>query len=148
MNEIVIRLCDEDRARLDRVAEALENYPRKCENCVQTAIRMAQTAPAHQINEAPVENVAPTQEPENTAPTTSEADAHPVEGVQVFDAPVVEKPVATVKMSDIQQKVVALSAAGKKAEVKAVVTAYAERVTLIPEDKWNEVFKQLSALEN
>lgn len=52
-----------------------------------------------------------------------------------------------VKMEDVQQKVVALSAAGKKAEVRAIVTAYAERVSAVPEDKLAEVLEKLNALE-
>ena len=151
MNEIVIRLCDEDRARLDRLTAALEKNVHNCESCVRSAIKMVQAAPAEQTNDPATPE--PTQEPENVAPATSEAVAHPVDGVAVFDAPVIEKPAPAVeskpavKMSDIQQKVIALSVAGKKAEVKAVVNVYAERVTTIPEDKWGEVFEQLTALE-
>lgn len=52
-----------------------------------------------------------------------------------------------VKMEDVQQKVVELSAAGKKAEVRAIVTAYAERVSNIPEAKLGEVMEKLLKLE-
>ena len=146
MNNIVIthELCADDRVRIDRLIAALEK--RTCESCVQSAIKMMQAAPVEQANEEPALVETPRAE-------TTAADAHPVEEVEVF-APVAAKETASsvgekpvVKMSDIQQKVVALSAAGKKAEVKAVVTAYAERVTLIPENKLIEVFEKLTALE-
>lgn len=54
----------------------------------------------------------------------------------------------SVTLSDIQQKVVALSAAGKKAQAREIVKAYAERVTLLPDDKYAEVMDKLSALDN
>lgn len=54
----------------------------------------------------------------------------------------------SVTLSDIQQKVVALSAAGKKAQAREIVKAYAERVTLLPEDKYAEVMDKLSALDS
>lgn len=160
MNEIIIRLADEDRARLDRLTEALEKNTHNCAGCVQSAIKMVQAAPAEQVEEKDTATPEAVQEPKNEPAKATEADAHPVEGVAVFDAPAAEnpapvteekpedvKPAVTVKMSDIQQKVVALSAAGKKAEVKAIVTAYAERVTGLPEHCWGEVFAQLTALE-
>lgn len=45
-----------------------------------------------------------------------------------------EKPVA-VSQDDIQQRVSELLAAGKKAEIRTVIKAYAETVSSIPEDK-------------
>lgn len=50
-------------------------------------------------------------------------------------------------LEDIQKKVVELSAAGKKTEVRAIVKAYADKVSEIPADKLAEVWKQLTALE-
>ena len=50
-------------------------------------------------------------------------------------------------LSDIQQKVVTLSAAGKKAQVRDLITAYANRVSAIPEDKVGEVWQKLTELE-
>jgi len=58
-----------------------------------------------------------------------------------------EVPSQTVTMNDLQQKVVALSAAGRKAETRDIVKKYAERVSQIPEDKIPEVWDQLMALE-
>lgn len=120
MNTITIELCAEDRARLDAILEALTNGAPKVE---------AKAEPEH-----PVEDPFPeTKDPA-------------VEPAPVVEAP--KKPEAPkVKMEDVQQKVVALSAAGKKAEVRAIVTAYAERVSAVPEDKLAEVLEKLNALE-
>ena len=51
------------------------------------------------------------------------------------------------KLEDIQQKVVALSASGKKAEVREIVKSYAEKVSAIPADKFGEVMAKLIGLE-
>ena len=60
----------------------------------------------------------------------------------------VESPVSpSVTRADIQQLVVELSAAGKKGEVKDIITAYAPRVSGIPEDKFVEVWQKLSSIE-
>lgn len=53
----------------------------------------------------------------------------------------------SVTMADIQQMVVELSAAGKKGEVKDIITAYAPRVSGIPEDKFSEVWQKLSSIK-
>jgi uncharacterized pyridoxal phosphate-containing UPF0001 family protein len=140
MNEIIIRLCDEDRARLDRIAGALERYPHKCESCAKSVATYVATA----VNVAHEESKnEPVQSQLDEAAVAAD---HPVEGVDAF-TPVTPKETPTVKLADIQQKVVALSAAGKKTEVKAIVNVYAERVTLLPEDKFVEVYEKLTALE-
>lgn len=62
--------------------------------------------------------------------------------------PAVEEPAApSVTKTDVQRKVVELSAAGKKAEVRDIVKAYAVKVTDIPDDKVAEVWQRLVALE-
>lgn len=63
------------------------------------------------------------------------------------DQVTMEEVIAEVTLSDIQQKVVTLSAAGKKAQAREIVKAYAERVTLLPKDKYAEVMGKLSALD-
>lgn len=74
-----------------------------------------------------------------------QASAPEVASLEAEAAPSVP---VSVTQSDIQQKVVALSAAGKKAQAREIVKAYAERVTLLPEDKYAEVMDKLSALDN
>ena len=123
MNTITIELCAEDRARLDAILEALKHtYDANTEA----------TEPPQKAEEAPSQPVTPPQEekPEETAP-----------------APSGSKPEQTVSRADVQRLVVDLSAAGKKAEVKDIVMAYADRVSAIPEDKLAEVYEKLNALE-
>lgn len=118
MNTITIELCAEDRTRLDRIIAGLE----------------AKQASAPEVN--PTQNLDQMTLEEAIAEVASlEAEAAP-------SGPV------SVTLSDIQQKVVALSAAGKKAQAREIVKAYAERVTLLPEDKYAEVMDKLSALDN
>ena len=123
MNTITIELCAEDRARLDKILAALENRP-SCESCVDTVTALV---------EAIEEN-----EPAPAAPTEAQQE----ELFKPEPAPTVE-----YKTADIQQKVVSLSAAGKKAEVKAIIQEYAEKVSGVPADKYGEVMARLAALE-
>lgn len=62
--------------------------------------------------------------------------------------PVPEAPTAKpCTKADLSQLVVRLSAAGLKAQVREIITAYADRVSNIPEDKYAEVMAGLTALE-
>lgn len=143
MNTIIFELCAEDRARLDRIIEALEHRP-NCENCVSAAVTMTKEAVAETAatkpkkkEEAPTTNPPKEEKPAET-PTEHPLDAPPID----------ETPTApAVKREDVRGKVVKLCAAGKKEEVKKIVTEYAEAVKDIPEDKLAEVFEKLNALE-
>lgn len=140
MNTIIFELCAEDRARLDRVIEALESRP-NCEGCVRSALEYAKeekdAAKAETKEETPTTNPPKEEKPAET-PTEHPLDAPPID----------ETPKApAVKREDVRGKVVKLCAAGKKEEVKKIVTEYAEAVKDIPEDKLAEVFEKLTALE-
>ncbi len=117
VGNITIQFSEEDRERLDRLADMLEQL-----GALQT--------PKTELNAM---NVPPVTEPE-TAPE-QEPEAEP------------EEPTYTA--ADIQAKVqhLASPACGKRNEVKALVREYAERVSLIPEDKYNEVMRKLIELE-
>ena len=130
MNIITIELCQEDRARLDKIIEALE----------KTRVMPAEI-PA-------VEQEEPQPEP---SPETEEQEPaeEAVEAVNEETAPEpVEEPAKVVTLADIQKKVVELSAAGKKAEVRDIITKYANRVSAIPAEHTAEVWGQLIRLEN
>ena len=145
MNRITIELCAEDRARLDRLTEALGQItvqtvtaepaePDEVQQALTEVLAKAETATAPTEEPAKVET--PTAEEKPTEPTeTSEAAA--------------EEPKVTLEQ--IQQKVVQLCAAdaGKKAQVRAIITAHAPTVTALKDQpgKWDEVWKQLTALE-
>ena len=157
MNNITIthELCAEDRARLDRLAEALEKYPPKCENCVQSVMAALQ-ATAHVPK---YESVVTAEEPKNepqesieaeTPATTPTEEEKPEE---VKDAPAEEaKTEPTVTLAQIQQKVVQLCAGfegKKKPAVREIISQYGAKVSDLKDqpDKWNEVWEKLTALE-
>ena len=130
-----IELSAEDRARLDAILEALRHKGqpgRVIDQSIQTRSAITDAAELPQKPaEEPTQPVTPPQEekPTETAPAPSESE-----------------PAPTVNRADVQRLVVELSAAGKKAEVKEIVMAYADRVSAIPEDKLAEVYEKLSKL--
>lgn len=134
MTTITIELCQEDRARLDRIIEALEQSRTIAVNSVSVA-----------HNVGPDEFKAETEEPMEGQVTVEEI-VETTEQIPAEEAPV-EEPIKVVSLSDIQKKVVELSAAGKKAEVRDIITKYANRVSAIPAEHTAEVWDQLIGLE-
>lgn len=143
-NHITIELCAEDRARLDRVAAALEALQPQTihvDDPIQKALaeqvakseKTPTQSPVDSAGEAKTETPA-TPQPE--AETTATEDPAPVAE---------EKPAPTT--AELQQKVIALVNKGKKAEVAAIVKSYAATVSGIPEDKRAECMDKLNALE-
>ena len=126
-NTITIELCAEDRARLDRIAELLEP--------VRTM------SPSLAVNE---EGKAFGKGFVVGVDLASEQDATLEHAIKPVEP---EKPVYT--MSDIQSLVQTLAApgSGKRNEVREIVKDYAERVSLIPEEKYAEVMARLTALK-
>lgn len=133
-NEIKVTasLHEEDRERIDALIRALHGVAG-----VQIAPQAVEREPVKETDQ-PAEKASESK-PEAPAPWDKDAP----------DLPGVAEEAPTVKYSkeDVQQKVVSLAAAGKKPEVKEIVEAYAERVSLIPEDKLDEVMSKLIALE-
>lgn len=129
MNTITIELCAADRARLDGILEALTQHNYK--GCVEAAANYT----ASQMSAAPVKPVAEVKEEPKAEPAPEP------------EQPAVKEDAPAVSLSDIQQKVVTLSAAGKKAQVRNIITAYASRVSAIPEDKVVEVWQKLTERE-
>lgn len=129
MNTITIELCAEDRARLDNILEALTSHD--CSRC------------ANDVAKYVVGTLETAQEPAEAPEPIKEETAQPEPEVVAPAAEVAE----AVSLADIQKKVVELSAAGKKAEVREIITAYAKKVSDIPEDKTTEVWNKLTALE-
>ena len=124
---VTIELCAEDRKRLDVISDTLE--------LIRLAVAEGKTLPAAVAQES--------AQPEPKAEPTPEAEA-PTEAPVAAE----EAPAKVVELADIQKKVVELSAAGKKAEVRDIITKYATRVSAIPADKTAEVWGQLTALES
>lgn len=133
-NEIKVTasLHEEDRKRIDELIRALYSVAG-----VQIAPQAVEAEPAKGIDQ-PAEKASVS---EQEAPAPWDKDAPDLPGVAE------EAPTVKYSKEDVQQKVVSLAAAGKKAEVREIVEAYAERVSLIPEDKLDEVMDKLIALE-
>ena len=135
-NEIKVTasLHEEDRVRIDALIRALHEV---AGTVPQITSQVIENESAKEIDQ-PAEKV---QENEQQAPAPWDKDAPDLPGVAE------EPPAVKYSKEDVQQKVVNLAAAGKKAEVKEIVNAYAERVSAIPEDKLDEVMSKLIALE-
>lgn len=123
---ITVELSAEDRARLDRILEALQ------------AGGHAQVASEAQKQELvkPVTETAPQAAP--VAPAEPDAQATQTSAVAKQ---------TEIQLTDIQNLVLELVTHGKKAEARAIVLTYAERVTAIPAAKFAEVYNKLKALQ-
>ena len=135
MTTITIALCQEDRVRLDKIIEALE----QTQTMPTVAPVVSQDTPKSKTEEETI--------PETAEPAENQETVEPAEEVPAPEE-AAEEPVKVVSLSDIQKKVVELSAAGKKAEVRDVITKYANRVSAIPAEHTAEVWSQLIGLEN
>ena len=130
MNTITIELCAEDRARLDSLLAKLDR-------CIGEFIPSGEAHTDYGYKAQGVEYA--------TQDEAAEAKLEEIPEPYSEPCPFETAPAAT--RADVQQKVVALSAAGKKEKVRAVVNAYAPKVSGIPEDKLAEVLEKLNALE-
>lgn len=137
-NRIIFELCQEDRARLDRILAALEGNKPACDKCVDTVTAaLAQQTPA----DAP------------TAAAQPQEDTHPINGPSPFPEPQeqpAEPAAQPVTLKQIQTKVRQLATGPdktKKEKVREIVNDYAKKVTDIPADKLPEVWSRLIALE-
>jgi hypothetical protein len=146
MNNITIELCAEDRARLDKLTDALHALASakveavKPQDDIQK--KLAETlASAEAAKNAQDEAEAPNPT-ENPTEALNEAQAEPAKATQAEEP---KKPTVTMQM--LTNKAITLSAAGKKDQVRDVVHQYAKTVTSLPADKWDEVYKKLTALE-
>lgn len=164
MNNIIIELCAEDRARLDRLTEALEALQPPTLHC---SLPSPRPKPTDDIPEVDLDEVQqklaetmakasnPAETPKNAAEEAKAEAApidHPVEEETTHeeDAPA-EEAEPTVTLEQIQQKVVQLAAGNggtKRAKVREIINAYAKKVSDLPEDKWSEVWDKLTALES
>lgn len=149
-NNITIELCAEDRARLDRLAEALER--KTCDGCVKQIADVLKDLVQKPIAEESTEPkaTAPVEAPKNAV---EEAEAETAQ----TDDPVAETPteetdapapaLPTIDRAELRAKVIELSAKGLKEKVRDIVRAYAQTVPEIPEDKVSECYAKLVKLE-
>lgn len=134
MNHITIELCTEDRARLDKIIEALEKSRPHCENCVQLVNDLCHIEKSAETPQAPTEDATPKQtQPEAKKPTEPKNE-------NVSPAPEVSE-------EDIRSKYMSLAATPKKKEAATLIKLYANKISDIPADKRAEVLEKLNALE-
>ena len=166
-NIITIRLCDEDRARLDKLTAALDR--RACDSCVATALQIMKDGTPDPVQTALAETLAKAEDPagapktapaaeETETPTTApEVKEEPAEAKDAGDAP-------PVTLEQIQQKVVQLAAyynpspkdpenveqakKVKKDRLRQIVQSRAKKVTELPAESWTAVWAELVALES
>lgn len=127
---VTVELCSEDRARLDKILEALSGgKPAPME---PTPAPTPEEAPKAEVKETP----AP--EPEIADPINNDLPWGEA-----------EKPAEEVTAEAILAKVQQLAApgTGKRDACKKIITQYAANVSGIPADKRGEVMQQLLELE-
>lgn len=154
-NTIIIELCAEDRARLDRLAEALER--KTCDKCVTAAaecIRCATEAKADPIQQKLSDTLAKAGEaveaPKNATEETETSTLTtepPKEEEPKGEEPTKPEPAKKVDRAELKAKVIQLCAKGLKEQTRDIVRAYAQTVTDVPEDKIAECYAKLEALE-
>lgn len=161
---IIVNLCDEDRARLDKIIEGLAAIGKRpdCPACVEGVAGYMDEA-AKDLNSKnddiaqmlkKVLHMTDEESPEN-APGAPENLDHPTLDPFPETPTAAEEPSKAgekeekiiVTMAMLTNKALTLSANGKKDQVKEIVHVYAPKVTALPEDKWAEVYTKLCALE-
>lgn len=125
-NTITIELCAEDRARLDRILDAL----------TPVALPVALNA-CTALPEAPLPEILQPGQPVPEAPAPVPA------------AESTKEETSAVTLDDIRALVQKLIAPGsnKREQAKAVVRQYAQKVSDIPGDKCAECYAALTKLE-
>lgn len=126
-NNITIELCAEDRARLDRLAEALERQA-----SIHTNLK-----PNNETESVP--ETTPTEPPQESLEET--------EAIPPIDEPAPVPTAPMVDRTELRAKVIELSAKGLKEQTRDIVRSYAQTVTAVPDDKIAECYAQLVALE-
>jgi hypothetical protein len=126
---IILSISDEDRARIDALIGKLA--PVTVNNYTEIGAETPQEKPQEAPKAEPQEKSQP--EPE-TATEAAESEKYDVMAPQFT-------------VADVRQKVMNLSSSGKRAEAKALVFEYADRITDIPAEKVDEVMERLTALE-
>lgn len=135
---IIIELGPESQAKLDKILAALEGIGHhNCKSCVETAVAMTKD----------LAGAAPAEEPK----PEPEAVEHPADAVSPHGQPepVSESEPPKYSKDDVLPLVQKLAAPNnpKREKAKAIVKAYAAKVSEIPEDKLAEVMEQLIALD-
>ena len=165
MNVITIELCAEDRARIDRLTEALER--KACDSCLSSALSWAEqvqrgagiaannAVESDSVQQALANTLAkvkdPAVAPENAPHAPSDASAAQTTHPASEDLPWAEKSAPAVKVPSLEefQKALTLRCAESeetKAKVRALLHEYAPAASRVPEEKRAEVMERLAKL--
>lgn len=158
-NKITIELCEEDRARIDRLIAAVEKQTVQ----VESALKQRYDIDTEKVKDDPVqkalaevvarasnatENHEETTETQ-TPTTTTQAEEKPTgeenEPTGEENEPTV--PVKTVTRAELGAKVREMMTKGFKEQTKEIVKSYAPTVPEVPEDKVAECYAKLVKLE-
>lgn len=143
-----LSLDPEDRARVDRIASALE--------ALLSAPGRTQDVPAAPVDKSPVEPVKPAEARPDAAKSMEKVDTpadlpwsdpEPAPAPTPAPTPTPTPAAPLPTLGDLQSLVVKLSAAGKKDQVREIIKSYAEKVSAIEQDKYPEVIGRLEALK-
>ena len=151
-NKITIELCEEDRARIDRLIAAVEKRTVQVESALEQRYSIkteeqkddpVQKALAEVVARASnaTESHAETTETQ-TPTTTTQADEKPTGEENEPTAPT-----KTVTRAELGAKVRELMTKGFKEQTKEIVKTYAPTVPEVPEDKVAECYAKLVKLE-
>lgn len=137
MNEITVtvNLSGEDRQRLDAILDALQ-ASRNCERCANTVANAFSDfagGPGTALKRVEPEQI----------PTEAKATEKPEPPQPAAQA----KPQKQVTLADIQALAATAIAAGKKPQVKEIITRYANSISGLPESCMVKVHEQLTALK-
>lgn len=142
MNQIVIRLSDEDRRILEGLMGSVSLLASVLGSSLPDATRQEVIEAAGPGVVPPAEDVAPLQ-------TAEVSVGLPVEGAAHLEPVTVEPPApAPVSLGEFQKALAARCAESDdvKAQVQALIRKYAECVSAIPEDKRPEVLAALNQI--
>lgn len=137
MNEITVtvNLSAEDRKRLDAILDALE-ASRNCERCANTV--------ANAFSDFAGGPGTALKQPEPVSvPTEAKAPEKPEQPQVAAQA----QPQKAITVDDIRSLSAAAIAAGKKPQVKEIISRYADSISGLPESCLKEVHEQLTALK-
>ena len=158
-NTITIELCEKDRALLKNLTDALGLVANIEEAKLRVAVEEKKTVEADPVQQKLAETLAkatdPVEAPKNateeaesvTPPATQAEEEEPT--VEEPAEPTTEKTETTVTHAELMAKVIELSAKDLKlkAQVRDIVLSYAPRVKAVPEEKLNECYNKIVALE-
>ena len=148
MNCITIELCAEDRARIDRLTEALER--KACDGCMASALAWAEQV-MHKAGASAIPESAPAPvTPKNAAPAATTEQPAAVTPTEDNNAAPAENnpPPKPVSLAEFQKALSLRCAesATMKDRVRALIHEYAAAASQVPEDKRAEVLERLAKL--